>query len=275
MIDRESKLSIVRQCQLLRLHRSGVYYLPHSETEKDLDLMRRIDEIHLAHPFMGSRQIRDALQREGRPVNRKRITRLMKLMGLSAIAPGPHTSRPHPQHTKYPYLLKGLKVERINQVWSTDITYVPMKRGFMYLVAIMDWHSRRVLSWQISNTLDPHFCVAALHEALAKYGTPDIFNTDQGAQFTSDAFLDVLKARGIKISMDGKGRALDNVFVERLWRSVKYECIYLHAFEDGDQLKTGLKKYFAWYNRERPHSKLNRQTPDEVYFALNEQRTAA
>lgn len=237
--------------------------------------MRLIDEIYTAHRFMGSRQIRRELRRRGQAVNRKRVSRLMDVMGLAAVAPGPHTSRPHPHHPKYPYLLRGMVIDRPNQVWATDITYVPMAKGFLYRVAIMDWYSRRVLAWRVSNTLDSEFCVAALHEALKCHGCPEIFNTDQGAQFTAEAFTSVLKAHGIAISMDGKGRALDNVFVERLWRTVKYEHIYLNPAENGTILKQGLATYFTWYNQKRPHSTLDDKTPDEVYFQTLIQQQAA
>lgn len=276
MIDRShAQLSLVRQCDLLGVSRSGLYYRPKPENEANIALMRLIDAIYTAHPFMGSRQITRELRRQGHPVNRKRVRRLMGLMGLAAVAPGPHTSRPHPQHPKYAYLLRNTVIDRPNQVWSTDITYVPMAKGHLYLVAILDWYSRRVLAWRVSNTMDSEFCVAALQEALARYGSPEIFNTDQGAQFTADAFTSVLKAHGIAISMDGKGRALDNVFVERLWRTVKYEHIYLNPAENGTALKQGLATYFAWYNQKRPHSSLDNQTPDEVYFrAVTEQQAA-
>jgi putative transposase len=276
MIDRShAQLSLVRQCALLGVSRSGLYYRPKPENEANPALMRLIDAIYTAHPFMGSRQITRELRRQGHPVNRKRVSRLMGLMGLAAVAPGPHTSRPHPQHPKYPYLLRNKVIDRPNQVWSTDITYVPMAKGHLYLVAILDWYSRRVLAWRVSNTLDSEFCVAALQEALARYGRPEIFNTDQGAQFTADAFTSVLKTHGIAISMDGKGRALDNVFVERLWRTVKYEHIYLNPAESGTALKQGLATYFAWYNQKRLHSSLNDQTPDEVYFqAITPQQAA-
>ena len=276
MIDRShAQLSLVRQCDLLGVSRSGLYYRPKPENEANIALMRLIDAIYTAHPFMGSRQITRELRRQGHPDNRKRVRRLMGLMGLAAVAPGPHTSRPHPQHPKYAYLLRNTVIDRPNQVWSTDITYVPMAKGHLYLVAILDWYSRRVLAWRVSNTMDSEFCVAALQEALARYGSPEIFNTDQGAQFTADAFTSVLKAHGIAISMDGKGRAFDNVFVERLWRTVKYEHIYLNPAENGTALKQGLATYFAWYNQKRPHSSLDNQTPDEVYFrAVTEQQAA-
>jgi putative transposase len=227
--------------------------------------MRRIDELHLKYPFYGSRKLADALRREGREVNRKRVQRLMRVMGLEAMAPKPKTSERHPEHVVYPYLLRGLAISRVNQVWATDITYIPMKTGFVYLVAIMDWYSRRVLSWRLSNTLDSSFCVEALEEALSRFSTPEIFNTDQGAQFTADAFTRPLRERGIAISMDGKGRCLDNVFVERLWRSLKYEEVYLHAYDDMAQARDGLGRYLGFYNDERPHQSLGYQTPAAFY----------
>ncbi len=266
MIDRDKpELSVRRQCELLRVSRSGLYYEPEPTSPEQLALMRRIDELHLKYPFYGSRKLADVLRREGQEVNRKRIQRLMRLMGLEAMAPKPKTSEPHPEHVVYPYLLRGLTICRVNQVWATDITYIPMKAGFVYLVAIMDWHSRRVLSWRMSNTLDSSFCVEALEEALARFGRPEIFNTDQGAQFTAEAFTQPLRNRGIAISMDGKGRCLDNVFVERLWRSVKYEEVYLHAYDDVAQARAGIGRYLGFYNDERPHQALGYQTPAAFY----------
>jgi putative transposase len=236
------------------------------ESPQNLELMRLIDEQHLESPWYGARQMTRHLRREGHAVNRKRIGRLMQLMGLSAIYQKPNTSKPHPQHKVYPYLLRGLSIERPNQVWCADISYIPLKRGFLYLVAIMDWASRKVLSWRLSNTLDADFCVAALEDALARFGKPDIFNTDQGSQFTSDAFTKVLKDAQIRISMDGKGRWRDNIMIERLWRSLKYECIYLHAFETGSEVRQGLKRWIEFYNLRRPHSKLDDRTPHEAYW---------
>jgi len=266
MIDREQReLSVRRQCELLRVSRSGLYYEPEPTSAEQLALMRRIDELHLKYPFYGSRKLADALRREGHEVNRKRVQRRMRLMGLEAMAPKPKTSEPHPEHVVYPYLLRGLTIGRVNQVWATDITYIPMKAGFVYLVAIMDWYSRRVLSWRLSNTLDSSFCAEALEEALARFGKPEIFNTDQGAQFTAETFTKPLRDRGIAISMDGKGRCLDNVFVERLWRSVKYEEVYLHAYDDMVQARAGLGRYLAFYNDERPHQALGYQTPAAFY----------
>jgi len=255
-----------RRCELLEVARSTAYYRPTPIADDDLRMMRLIDEIHLELPFYGSRRIRDELETRGHPTNRKRVQRLMRLMGLSALYPRRRTSQPGKGHKIYPYLLRDLCVERANQVWASDICYLPMAKGSMYLVAIMDWHTRRVLSWRVSNTLDSEFCVEALEAALERFGPPEIFNTDQGAQFTSEAFTGVLKAHGIEISMDGKGRWVDNVFVERLWRSVKYEDVYLRAYETPAELRAGLTHYFAFYNARRRHSALDRRTPDAVYF---------
>lgn len=257
-----------RQCELLGIARSGLYYQAAQIDEENLALMRRMDEIHLEHPVYGSRMLRQILVNEGHRVNRKRIQRLMRQMGLESMAPKPSTSKPHPERPVYPYLLRGLDICRPNQVWATDITYVPMKTGFMYLVAIMDWYSRRVLSWRLSNTMDSSFCVDALEEALARHGPPEIFNSDQGSQFTAEAFTKPLRDRGIAISMDGKGRCIDNVFVERLWRSLKYEEIYLHAYENGDEARDGIRRYFEHYNERRPHSSLGYQTPEAFHRLL-------
>jgi putative transposase len=230
--------------------------------------MRKIDELYLENPSSGSRTIRRQLKRQGMIVSRKRIQRLMRLMGIEAVYPKPNTSRPHPQHKVYPYLLRDLTINRPNQVWSSDITYIPMDRGFMYLVAIMDWHSRKVLSWRVSNTMEPAFCVNALEEALSRFGTPEIFNTDQGAQFTSNAFTKVLKDNDIAISMDGRGRCQDNIFIERLWWTLKHQYIYLHSFDTGKSLRRGLGKWIQYYNLVRGHSSLDDKTPDEVYYGL-------
>ena len=246
--------------------RSSAYYQPELVSAQDLALMRLIDEIHLQYPFYGSRRLRNELEDRGHRVNRKRVQRLMRQMDLTALYPRRRTSQPGKGHKIYPYLLRHLSIERANQVWASDITFCPMAKGFMYLVAIIDWHSRRVLSWRVSNTLDTSFCVEALEEALQRFGTPEIFNTDQGSQFTSEAFTDVLKDKGVAISMDGKGRWVDNVFVERLWRSVKYEDLYLRAYETPAQLRAGLGKYFEFYNTKRRHSALDRRTPDAVYY---------
>ena len=259
-----------RQCELLQVCRSSVYYEPAATNPEQLALMRRIDELHLKHPFYGSRKLARCLKSEGNEVNRKQVQRLMRLMGIEGIAPKADTSRPAPEHATYPYLLRNVKVCRVNQVWSTDVTYIPMAHGFAYLVAIMDWYSRRVLSWRVSNTLDTAFCVEALEEALSSFGKPEIFNTDQGAQFTSAAFTSVLHSHGVKISMDGKGRYIDNIFVERLWRSVKYEEVYLHAYESVSEARAGLARYFAFYNQERPHQALGYQTPDAFHRGLQQ-----
>jgi putative transposase len=246
--------------------RSTAYYTPAPASDEDLQLMRRMDELHLQYPFYGSRRMADALDDQGVKVNRKRVQRLMRQMGLRALYPKRRTSQPGAGHKVYPYLLRGLQIDRPNQVWAADICYIPMAKGFMYLVAIMDWYSRRVLAWRVSNTLDTEPCVEALEEAMARYGVPEIFNTDQGAQFTAEAFTKVLKDSGIAISMDGKGRWVDNVFVERLWRSVKYEDVYLRAYETPAALRAGLKRYFDFYNTRRRHSALDRRTPDAVYY---------
>ena len=269
------ELPRTRRCELLDVARSSAYYRPEPVSQEDLVLMRLIDEIHLQFPFYGSRRMRNELEDLGHTVNRKRVQRLMRLMDLRALYPRRRTSQPGQGHKIYPYLLRDLSIESANQVWATDITFVPMAKGFMYLVAIMDWHSRRVLSWRVSNTLDTDFCIEALEEALQRYGPPEIFNTDQGAQFTSAAFTGVLKEHGIAISMDGKGRWLDNVFVERLWRSVKYEDVYLHAYETPTELREGLARYFTFYNTRRRHSALDRRTPDAVYFEQAHRELAA
>jgi putative transposase len=258
-------LSVRRQCALLRLSRSGVYRAPPAPDAEDLALMRRIDELYLELPFYGSRRMTLALKAEGGAVNRKRVQRLMRLMGLEALVPRPGTSRPAPQHKVYPYLLRGRAITRVNQVWCADATYIPMARGFLYLVAIMDWVSRAVLAWRLSNTLDATFCVEALDEALLRHGRPDIFNTDQGAQFTSAAFTGRLEAVAIAISMDGRGCWLDNVFVERLWRSLKYEEVHLKAYADGREARTGIGAWIAFYNERRPHQALGYRTPMAVW----------
>ena len=260
------RLSIVKQCNLLSINRSTYYYQPKGESPLNLELMRLIDEQYLETPWYGARQMARHLRRMGYGVSRTRIGRLMKLMGLSAIYQKPNTSKPHPQNKIYPYLLRGLKIDSPNQVWCADISYIPMRCGFLYLVAIMDWASRKVLSWRISNTMDVDFCISALEEALDRYGSPQIFNTDQGSQFTSDSFTQILKDANIRISMDGKGRWMDNVMIERLWRSLKYECIYLQAFETGSELRRGLKHWINFYNTKRPHSSLDDKTPDEAYW---------
>jgi len=267
MIDREHKLPLTRQSQILELSRSSLYYEAVPVSGHDLELMRLIDEIHMKHPFMGSRSIRDQLQGMGHQVGRAHVSTLMKKMGISAFYRKPNLSKPHPQHKIYPYLLRGMDITRANQVWTADITYLPMARGFCYLMAIMDWASRKVLAWRLSNTLDASFCTEALEEAIMKYGTPDISNTDQGSQFTADAFTGILKKHNIAISMDGKGRWLDNVFIERLWRSVKYEDVYLKAYSSIAEARQGLREYFEFYNLRRRHQSLDRRTPDDVYWS--------
>ena len=269
MIDpAHQNLSISRQCHLLNINRSTYYYKKRPIKPIDLKLMELIDKQYLKTPTWGSRSMRNHLRRLCYKVNRKRVQRLMRLMGLEAIYPKRKTSRPHPDHKVYPYLLRNMKIDRPNQAWAADITYIPMSRGFMYLVAVMDWHSRKVLSWRLSNTLDADFCVEALEGAINRFGTPDIFNTDQGAQFTSRAFTDLLKHHEVKISMDGRGRVQDNIFIERLWWTVKYHYIYLHAFDNGTQLRNGLAEWFEHYNHERSHQALDNLTPDEVYYDL-------
>jgi len=266
MIEPGHELSLSRQCGLLTLARSSVYYRPTPTPEEELRLMRELDELHLEHPWMGSRSLRDQLRRRGFSVGRDRVRRLMRKIGIRAVYRPPRTTIPAQGHKIYPYLLSGLNIDRPNQVWAADITYVPMARGFVYLVAIMDWHSRRVLSWRLSNTMTPDFCVEALEDALARHGSPEIFNSDQGSQFTSEAFTSVLKAAGAKISMDGKGRWIDNVFIERLWRSVKYEEVYLRAYDSVPKARASLGRYFSFYNSRRTHQTLASCTPDEVYF---------
>ena len=253
-LDRDHKvLSLRRQCQLLGLARSGVYRRPAPADGSDLALMRRIDELFTAWPFLGSRRVARMLAEDGRPLNRKRVQRLMRRMGIAALGPKPCTSKPAPGHRIYPYLLRNLAVERQNQVWAADITYIPIGRGFLYLVAIMDWASRAVLAWRVSNTMDVSFCVSALEEALAHFGTPEIFNTDQGSQFTSLAFTGVLERAGIRISMDGRGRWMDNVFIERLWRSLKHEDIYLKGYADGREARAGISEWIRFYKRASQH----------------------
>ena len=261
-------MSVANQCRVLNVSRSGYYYKSKPISAEDLKLMRLIDEHYLNHPSAGSRSLRNHLQRLGYRINRKKVQRLMRLMGIEAVYPRPKTSRPHPQHKVYPYLLRGLSIDRPNQVWAADITYIPMRRGHMYLVAVMDWYSRKVLSWRISNTLDTEFCLEALVEALSRFGRPEIFNTDQGAQFTANAFTDVLKSHQVQISMDGRGRVQDNIFIERLWWSFKYQYLYLWSFDNGAELRKGLDQWFNFYNSERSHQSLDNKTPDEVYFGL-------
>lgn len=267
MIERNHpSLSVGKQCRPLSLPRSSFYYEPQGETEMNLTLMLLIDKQFLETPFYGVQQMTWHLRNEGHPVNVKRIRRLMRLMRLMPIFQKPDTSRPAKGHKTYPYLLRGLRIDRPNQVWCADITYIPMRRGFLYLVAIMDWSTRTVLSWRLSNTMEADFCVEALNEAIHRFGAPEIMNTDQGSQFTSFAWTDTLRRAGSRISMDGKGRCLDNVFVERLWRSLKYECVYLHAWETGSQAKAGIAQWMSFYNRQRPHTAHRGLTPAAVYW---------
>ena len=278
MIDRDeaaTALSIVRQCELLGLSRSSLYYRPEPIADADLRLMRRLDELHLTHPFLGARRLARLLQREGVDVGRRHVGTLMALMGLEAIYRKKRTSLPAKGHRIYPYLLRDVVIERPNQVWATDVTYLPMAQGFAYLVAILDLYSRKVLAFRVSTTLAPDFCIEALGEALRRHGAPEIFNTDQGSQFTDADFTAVLAARGVRISMDGKGRWIDNVFVERLWRSVKYESIYLHAYETPREVRIALARYFEFYNARRPHQSLGYRTPDEIYFGTPARKGAA
>jgi len=266
MIDRTHPLPLIRQAEALAISRGSVYYQPRPVSEADLALMKRIDRLHLDYPFAGSRMLRDLLNLRGIQVGRRRVRTLMRRMGIEALYRKPNTSKKHPAHRIYPYLLRHLKVERPNQVWAMDVTYIPMAHGFVYLAAVVDWYSRRVLSWRLSITMDVPFCLDAVQEAIDQYGTPEIFNTDQGSQFTSLAFTDLLKENGIRISMDGKGCWRDNVFVERLWRTIKYEEVYLRAYESVSQARASIGQYLSFYNSGRPHSRLDRQTPDQVYF---------
>ena len=263
------RLSIVRQCELVSISRSSFYYEGKGESLLNLELMRVIDEQFLETPYYGSRQMTRHLKRQGYCVSRKRIRRLMRKMGLAPIYQKPRTSEPHPEHRIYPYLLRGVSIERPDHAWCADVTYIPMRRGFLYLVAIMDWATRKVLAWRLSNSLDASFCVEALEEALLRFGRPEVFNTDQGSQFTSMNFTDVLKDTGVRISMDGKGRWMDNIFIERLWRSLKYECVYLHAFETGSEARAGIGRWVDHYNQDRPHSSLSDRTPDEAYHQID------
>jgi putative transposase len=266
LIDRGApSLSIRRQCALLGVARSGLYRLPRPANDNDLLLMRRIDELFTAWPFLGSRRMMMLLRAEGHRINRKRVQRLMRRMGIAALGPKPRTTKPAPGHKIFPYLLRNLAIERPNHVWAADITYVPIGRGFLYLVAIIDWASRAVLAWRLSNTMDVGFCLAALEEALAQFGKPQIFNTDQGSQFTSGEFTGMLAAAGIRISMDGRGRWIDNVFIERLWRSLKYEDIYLKGYADGREARAGIAEWLAFYNHRRPHQALANRTPMAVW----------
>jgi putative transposase len=266
MLDRKhDKLSIRRQCDLLGIARSGVYRPPRAANDNDLGVMRRLDELFTQWPFLGSRRLARMLRDEGHAINRKRVQRLMRRMGIAALGPRPRTTKPAPGHKVFPYLLRGLVIDRPNQVWAADITYIPIGRGFLYLVAVMDWASRAVLSWRLSNTMDASFCVEALEEALARYGKPEIFNTDQGSQFTSGDFIGVLAQAGVRISMDGRGRWMDNVFIERLWRSLKYEDIYLKGYADGREARDGIAQWIAFYNTRRPHMALEHRAPMAVW----------
>jgi len=275
MIDPTHRLPLTRQVKLLELSRSSVYYRAEPTPESDLTLMHRIDELHLEHPYAGSRMLRDMLRREGHVIGRKHVVTLMRKMGIEALYRRQNTSKRHPAHRIYPYLLRNLAVERPNQVWAMDITYLPMKRGFLYLAVVLDWASRRILSWRLSNCLTADFCVEALEEALARFGRPEIMNTDQGSQFTSSEFIATLEASAIAISMDGKGCWRDNVFVERLWKTIKYEEVYLHGYDNVSEAKIGLACYVSFYNERRPHRALDGRTPDHVYFTASPLAAAA
>ena len=275
MIDPHHDLSITRQAKALGISRGSVYYLPRPVPAADLAIMRRMDELHLEFPFAGSRMLRDLLNQEGTRIGRRHVATLMKRMGMEALYRKPSTSKPAPGHKVYPYLLRGVRIDHPNQVWAMDITYIPMARSFVYLAAVVDWFSRRVLAWRVSITLEAAFCIEALEEALVRHGRPEIFNTDQGSQFTSSGFTDVLVKNGIAISMDGRGSWRDNVFVERLWRSIKYEEVYLRAYDTVREARACLGRYLTFYNGRRPHSSLDRQTPDHAYFTRLPQPAAA
>ena len=275
MIDPTHKLSIMRQAQVLAISRASAYYTPQPTAEADLALMRIIDRLHLEYPFMGARMLRDQLNRRGFMVGRKHVATLMRTMGIEALYRRANTSKRHPGHKVYPYLLRGLAIERPNQVWAMDMTYIPMAQGFVYLTAVLDWATRRVLAWRLSNSMAADACVDALDEAISQYGAPEIMNTDQGSQFTGAAFIGTLTQHNIRISMDGKGCWRDNVFVERLWKSIKYEEVYLHAYDSVSDAKASLARYIKFYNALRPHSSLDRQTPDDVYFSSLPEKLAA
>ena len=275
MIDRDHGLSIAKQARALGISRGSVYYSPRAASPADLTIMRRMDELHLDFPFAGSRMLRDLLNREGVGIGRRHVATLMKRMGIAALYRKPNTSRPAPGHRIYPYLLRGVTVDRPDQAWAMDFTYVPMARGFVYLAAVVDWYSRRVLAWRLSITMEAAFCVEALEEALARHGKPDVFNTDQGSQFTGQEFTGVLLRAGVAISMDGKGAWRDNVFVERLWRSVKYEAVDLRAYGSVGEARASIGRYLAFYNGRRPHLSLDRKTPDQAYFDRLTQTAAA
>jgi putative transposase len=266
MIDRNHPLPISQQAKAVGISRGSAYYQPRPVSDADLELMRQIDRLHLEYPFAGSRMLRDLLKQDGCEVGRKHVATLMKRMGIEALYRKPRTTKPGAGHKVYPYLLRNLAIDRPNQVWAMDITYIPMARGFVYLAAVVDWSTRKVLSWQVSITMDAHFCLEAVEDAMQRYGTPEIMNTDQGSQFTSQAFIGLMKQHDIRISMDGKGAWRDNIFIERLWRTVKYEDVYLRAYETVSAVRAGLSRYFGFYNTRRPHSSLAGQTPDQVYF---------
>jgi len=267
MIDRDHELSVSKQCAALGISRGSIYYEPAAVSASDLVLMHRLDEMHLAHPHAGSRMLKDLLAAEGSKVGRRHVRTLMERMGIEAIYRRPRTSKPAAGHKIFPYLLRGLTIDRANQVWASDITYIRMERGFVYLAAVMDWFARRILAWRLSITLGEDFCVDAVDEALRLYGSPEIFNTDQGSQFTSDAFTEVLIGNGIDISMDGKGAWRDNVFIERFWRTLKYEEVYLKAYESVAEARSSIGRFLEFYNGGRPHSALDRRTPDQAYYA--------
>ena len=275
MVNKRVGISLSRQCKILKISRSSLYYIPVGFSPDTLELMRQIDRVFTQYPFFGSRQIAAYLPRKGYHAGRHRIRRLMKIMGLEAIYKRPNTSKKHPENRIYPYLLRNLQITRPNQVWCADISYIPVKRGFLYLVAIMDWATRKVLSWRLSNTMDASFCKEALDEAIAKYGPPEIMNTDQGSQFTGATWITTLAEADVKISMDGRGRYLDNIFIERLWRSLKQEAVYLHELTDGFVAERVISEWITFYNTDRPHTALEKRTPDEAYFGGNELKTAA
>jgi putative transposase len=275
MIDRQHRLPVVRQCQILKLARSSVYYVRQPVSAADLALMRQIDELHLQYPFAGSRMLRDFLRLNGASTGRKHVASLMRRMGIEALYRRPRTTKPHPGHKVFPYLLRNRQITTPNQVWAMDISYIPMRRGFVYLAAVLDWATRRVLAWRLSNSMTVDFCLEAVEAAVRDYGTPEILNTDQGSQFTDTDFVGLVQQHGIQISMDGKGSWRDNVFVERLWKSLKYEEVYLHAYDSVGEARKSIQRYFSFYNQRRPHSSLDGQTPDMVYFAALPQPQAA
>jgi putative transposase len=275
MIDRRHRLPVVRQCEILEIARSSVYYVPQPVSAADLALMRQIDELHLQYPFAGSRMLRDILRLNGASIGRKHVASLMRRMGIEALYRRPRTSKPHPDHKVFPYLLRNRQITAPNQVWAIDISYIPMRRGFVYLAAVLDWATRRVLAWRLSNSMTVDFCLEAVEAAIRDHGTPEIMNMDQGSQFTDMDFVGLLRQHGIQISMDGKGSWRDNVFVERLWKSLKYEEVYLHAYDSVAEARKGIQRYFSFYNQRRPHSSLDGRTPDMVYFAALPQPQAA